>query len=82
MLLMAPQLILLLPELLTDPEETKQDESKKGDDTSQPSTVEWIHEPVAPFPKKLRNKKDQTYVDKIRETFSQVKINIPLLDAI
>jgi len=27
-------------------------------------------------------KKDQDHIEKIRETFSQVKINIPLLDAI
>ena len=31
---------------------------------------------------RLRNKKNQPHVDKIRETFSQVKINILLLNAI
>jgi len=39
-------------------EETKQDESKKGDDKSQLSTVERIHKPSAPFPNRLRNNKD------------------------
>ena len=75
----------LSPSQSIDPvnsEEIKKDESKKGDDTSPPSTVERVHKPTAPFPLRLRNKKDQTHVDKIRETFSQVKINIPLLDAI
>jgi len=67
---------------LVDPKETKQDESKKGDDTSQPSTIERVHKPLAAFPYRLRNKKDQAYLDKIRETFSQVKINIPLLNVI
>jgi len=67
---------------LVDPEETNQDESKKADDTSQPSSIKQIHKPVAPFLNRLRNKKDQTHIDKIRETFSQVKINISLLDAI
>jgi len=70
------------PTDLVDLEETKQDESKKRDDISQPSSVERSHKPVASFPNRLRKKKDQTHVDKIRETFSQVKINIPLLDAI
>ena len=67
---------------LVDPSKTKQEESKKGYDTSQPSTTKRIYKPLAPFPDKLRNKKDQTHVDKIRETFSQTKINILLLDAV
>jgi len=37
--------------------------------------------PLPPFPHRLK-KKDQDHIEKIRETFSQVKINIPLLDAI
>jgi len=37
--------------------------------------------PLPPFPHRL-NKKDQDHIEKIRESFSQVKINIPFLDAI
>jgi len=37
--------------------------------------------PFPPFPHRLK-KKDQDHIEKMRETFSQVKINIPLLDAI
>jgi len=37
--------------------------------------------PLPPFPRRLK-KKDQDHIEKMRETFSQVKINIPLLDAI
>ena len=37
--------------------------------------------PLPPFPYKLK-KKDQAHVEKMRKTFSQVKINISLLDAI
>ena len=70
------------PTTLFKPRETKQDESKKRDDTSQSSTVERVHNPFAPFLNILRNMKDQINVDKIRETFSQMKINIPLLYAI
>jgi len=46
------------------------------------STVEQVHKPAAPFLNLLRNTKDQIHVDKIRKTFSQVKINIPLLDVV
>jgi len=69
------------PTDLVDPKETKQDKSKKGDDTSQPLTVERVRKPT-PFSNRLKNKKDQTHFDKIRENFSQVKINIPLLNVI
>ena len=37
--------------------------------------------PLPPFPYRLK-KKDQDHIGKMRKTFSQVKINIPLLDAI
>jgi len=37
--------------------------------------------PIPPFPHRL-NKKNQAHIEKMRETFSQVKINIPLLYAI
>ena len=70
------------PTNLVDHKETKDEESRKGDDSSQPLTVEQVHKPTAPFPNRLRNKKDHAHVDKIRETFYQVKINIPLLDVI
>ena len=55
---------------LVDPSKNKQEESKKRYDTYQPSTAERIYKPVIPFPNRLRRKKDQTYIDKIRETFS------------
>jgi len=53
-------------------------------DSSSPSSTEKVQKaviPLPPFPHRLK-KKDQANVDKRRETFSQVKINIPLLDAI
>jgi len=54
---------------LVDPRKTKQKESKKGNDISQPLNVKRIHKLVAPFSNRLRNKKDQTHVVKIRETY-------------
>ena len=50
-------------------------------DSSLPSSAKRVHKPLPPFLYRLK-KKYQAHVDKIRETFSQVKINIPLLDVI
>jgi len=50
-------------------------------DSSLPPSAERAHKPLYPFSYRLK-KKDQGHIDKMRETFSQVKINIPLLDAI
>jgi len=46
------------PNDLDDSEENKKDESKKGDDISQPLTIEQVHKATVPFPNRLRNKKD------------------------
>jgi len=45
------------------------------------SSSKKVHVPLPPFSHRLK-KKYQAHVDKMRETFSQVEINIPLLDAI
>jgi len=45
------------------------------------SIAKCIHNPVPPFLSTFK-KKAQAYVDKIRETSSQVKIDIPFFDAI
>jgi len=50
--------------------------------TGIPTPSPCVSAPPLPFPNRLKGKKSQTHVDKIREIFSQVKINIPLLDAI
>jgi len=55
--------------------------SKGCSSHSSPSSFEKVHMPLPPFPNRLK-KKDQAHVEKMRETFSQVKINISLLDAI
>jgi len=67
-------------------------------DSDEPNESELIKDPTSPkdfptpslgvakpppaFPNRLKRKKVQSYVDKIKKTFSQVKINIPLLDVI
>ena len=50
-------------------------------DSSSPFAVKRFHKPIPPSPHRMK-KKDQANVNKTRETFFQVKINIPLLDTI
>ena len=54
----------------------KSDESEKNKSTSQ------VHQHIVPFPNRLKNNKQNPHMDKIIEIFNQVKINLPLLDAI
>jgi len=55
--------------------------SKSPSYSSSPSSYEKVDMPLPPFSHRLK-KKDQAHVEKTRETFSRVKISIPLLDAI
>lgn len=41
-----------------------------------------MHEPIAPFPKRLKSNKSNEQMKKMLKVFNQVKINLPLLDAI
>ena len=69
-----------------DSEESNEDESTVTITTTTPKTTptptRQVQKLIAPFPSRLQRKKDEAYIDKIRETFSQVKIDIPLLDAV
>ena len=40
-----------------------------------------MHKPITPYPNRLKNKQS-AQMDKVRDNFNQVKINVPLLDAI
>ena len=46
------------------------------------SSEEPVYKPAAPFPQRLRPPQDLAQNSKIFNHFKQVKINIPLLDAI
>ena len=52
-----------------------------SDNTKKDKSAENMHKPIAPYPNKLKNKQS-AQIDKVREIFNQVKINVPLLDAI
>jgi len=69
---------------------SKEVDNSKGDEsiddsmppTGIPTPSPCVSAPPPSFPNRLKGKKSQTHVNKIGEIFSQVKINIPLLDAI
>jgi len=41
-----------------------------------------MHKLIAPFSNSLKNNKSNAQMEKILEMFNQIKINVPLLDAI
>jgi len=47
-------------------------------DICYPTTFDWIHKLIPPFPHRLK-RKDKAHVDKVRETLSQDIVNIQLL---
>ena len=66
------------------PESSKARESK-SEQISKPISeepIERVYNPKAPYPKRLISNKQTTQLDKILEVFKQVKVNIPLLNAI
>ena len=63
--------------------ESKEDEPTVTVTKPPPKTTLTRPVPVQkPLASQLKGKKDQAYIDTIKDTFFRVKINIPLLDAI
>ena len=60
----------------SSPSPSKSDKSKIDKSTS------LVHQLIVPFSNKLKSNKQNPHMDKIIEIFNQVKINVPLLDAI
>ena len=60
----------------TSPTLEKSKEKKLEEDVEPPRKM------VAPFPNRLKPKKNQAQMEKFLDLFKQVKINVPLLDAI
>ena len=54
-----------------------------SDNFEKDKLADKVHKPTIPFPNRLKNNNKQTaQTDKIFEVFNQVKISVPLLDAI
>ena len=62
------------PSSSSEPSTFKAKEKEKAD--------EQPYKPIAPFPNRLANQKLNVHMEKIREMFNQVQINVPLFDAI
>jgi len=60
----------------SSPSSSKSDEFETDKSTSQ------VHQPIVPFPNRLKNNKQNSHMNKIIEIFNQVKINVVLLDDI
>ena len=45
-------------------------------------SAEDVHKPIVPFPNRLKSNKSNAQMEKIVKMFKQVKINVPLLDAL
>ena len=54
----------------------------QSDDSEKDKSASQVHKPVVLFPNRLKNNKQNSHMDKVIEIFNQVKINVPLLDAI
>jgi len=52
-----------------------------SDNTKKDKSDEDVYKPITPYPNRLKNKQS-AQMDKVHEIFNQVKINVPLLDAI
>jgi hypothetical protein len=74
-------------ERLEAPQNLHQEKSKRvSNEASSSSTPTYEYEPKVPFPKRLKApshfRKQEKKIQDMMETLKQVKINIPLLDAI
>jgi len=56
--------------------------SSKTNDKKAEEVIKPTYDPLAPFSNRLRSKKNTTQMEKILKIFKQVKVNIPLLEAV
>jgi len=54
----------------------------KPDESDKDKSADQVYILIVSFPNRLKNNKQNGHMDKIIEIFNQVKINVPLLDAI
>ena len=75
-----PNSPIIIPPTQNDPSSSSQPSTSKSNNKDK--TNEQPYKPIVPFPNKLANQKTNAQMEKIREMFNQVQINVPLLDAI
>jgi len=65
-----------------DPSSSSSSQLSTSKSDGMDKSVEQTYKPIVPFPNRLANTKTNAQMEKIREMFNQVQINMPLLDAI
>ena len=70
---------VLVPLTQNDPSSSSQLLTSKFNNKDK--TDEQLYKPIVPFPNRLENNKTNAQMEKIREMFNQVQINVPHLDA-
>ena len=71
-----------VPVTPTPDNQSSSSEPLTSKDKGKEKVDEQPYKPVVPFPNRLVNPKPNAHMEKIREMFNQVQINVPLLDAI
>ena len=69
-----------IPQTPNDPSSSSQPSTSKSNDKNK--VDEQTYKPIVPFLNRLANNKTNAQMEKIREMFNQVQINVPLLNAI
>jgi len=65
-----------------DPSSTSSSQPSTFKSNEKDKTDEQTHKSIVSFPNRLATNKTNAQMEKIREIFNQVQINVPLLDAI
>jgi len=69
--------LVIIPQTQNDPSSSSQLSTSKSNDKNK--TDEQPYKPIVPIPNRLANNKTNAQMEKIREMFNQVQINVPLL---
>ena len=70
---------MTVPKAQNDPSSSSSSQSSTSKSNDKNKTDEQTYKPIAPFPNRLANNKTNAQMEKIREMFNQVQINVPLL---
>jgi len=73
---------MITPQVSNDPSSSSSSQPSTFKSNEKDKTAEQTHKPIVPFPNRLANNKTNAQMEKIRNFFNQVQINVPLLDAI
>jgi len=70
------------PQIPNDPSSSSSSQPSTSKSNEKNKTDEQTHNPIVLFLNRLATNKTNAQMEKIREMFNQVQINVPLLDAI